>query len=178
MGFVERRHKHLLDNGLTLLKHAKLPVTYWDYAFLTAAYYYNRNPSSMFNGISLYEAIFQKVPEYNKLRVFGSKCYPCLHAYRSHKLDDKSVTCTFLGYPVNQEAYLCLDPVTRRMYRLRDVRFVEEDLLLSSSLSKDESSSVTGTTTGQFVIDIPILNVPENKNLRQNPPVNSTQNSC
>lgn len=34
MGSVERRHRHLVDTGVTLLQHASLPHKLWDYAIM------------------------------------------------------------------------------------------------------------------------------------------------
>jgi len=40
MGKVERRHRHIVDTGLTLMKKANIPNEYWDYAFMAAIYLY------------------------------------------------------------------------------------------------------------------------------------------
>ena len=37
-GLSERRHRHLIETGLTLLTDAHMPLDYWPYAFQTAAY--------------------------------------------------------------------------------------------------------------------------------------------
>jgi len=36
-GVSERRHRHLVETGLTLLHDASLPLQYWPYAFYTTA---------------------------------------------------------------------------------------------------------------------------------------------
>jgi len=41
-GMSERRHRHLVETGLTLLTDAHMPLSYWPYAFQTAAYFINR----------------------------------------------------------------------------------------------------------------------------------------
>ena len=41
-GVVERKHRHIIDLGLTLLHHASLPLQFWDYAFTTSVYLINR----------------------------------------------------------------------------------------------------------------------------------------
>ena len=45
-GVVERKHRHIVDLGLTLLHHASLPLQFWDYAFTTIVYLINRLPTS------------------------------------------------------------------------------------------------------------------------------------
>lgn len=52
MGSVERRHRHIMDIGLSLLDHAKLPLEFWYYAFTTATFLYNRIPSTTLSGDS------------------------------------------------------------------------------------------------------------------------------
>ncbi|OMO62750.1 hypothetical protein CCACVL1_22657 [Corchorus capsularis] len=44
-GFAERRHRHVIKTGLTLLHQASLPLEFWSYAFQTAVYLINRMPS-------------------------------------------------------------------------------------------------------------------------------------
>lgn len=34
-GYVERKHKDVVETGLTLIDRAKLPIKFWDYAFIT-----------------------------------------------------------------------------------------------------------------------------------------------
>lgn len=37
-GVVERKHRHIVESGLTLLKHASSTLKFWDYAFTTALF--------------------------------------------------------------------------------------------------------------------------------------------
>ena len=48
-GAVERKHRHIVDLGLTLLHHETLPLQFWDYAFVTAVYLINRLPTASLN---------------------------------------------------------------------------------------------------------------------------------
>ena len=36
-GYAERRHRHIVETGLALLSHSHIPVTFWPFAFTTAA---------------------------------------------------------------------------------------------------------------------------------------------
>ena len=42
---AERRHRHIVETGLTLLHSANLPLSFWSYAFQTAVYLINRMPT-------------------------------------------------------------------------------------------------------------------------------------
>ncbi|KAL6321050.1 hypothetical protein AAG906_012034 [Vitis piasezkii] len=124
-GYSERRHRHIVETGLTLLSHASLSLTFWTHAFATAVYLINRMPTPTLNLSSPYENIFGSPPNYSKLRIFGCLCYPWLRPYSSHKLESRSKPCIFLGYSLTQSAYLCYHPPTSRMYVSRHVKFVE-----------------------------------------------------
>ena len=69
-GFAERRHRHIVETGLSLLSHAHLPPTFWTYAFTTASYLINRLPTPTLNGKSPFHCLFGKPPNYLKLPQF------------------------------------------------------------------------------------------------------------
>lgn len=125
-GMSERKQRHIVETGLTLLSTASIPKTYWPYAFATAVYLINRLPTPLLSLESPFQRLFGNSPNYNKLRVFGSLCFPWLRPYTMHKLDDRSLPCIFLGYSLTQSAYHCLHLATGRIYTSRHVKFVEE----------------------------------------------------
>src|ERR1044072_1896389 len=97
-GTVERKHRHLVETGLTLLAHAQLPLCFWDYAFLTAAYLINRMPTPVLSQKSPFQVLYDKIPDYKFLKVFGCACFPFLRPYNKHKVSYHSRECIFLGY--------------------------------------------------------------------------------
>ena len=44
-GTVERRHRHIVETGLTLLGQCKSPLRFWNYTFETSVYLINRMPT-------------------------------------------------------------------------------------------------------------------------------------
>lgn len=70
-GFVERRHRHVVETGLTLLAQSGVPMRFWNFAFKTAAYLINRMPSRTSSNISPFEHLFNSKPDLSFLRVFG-----------------------------------------------------------------------------------------------------------
>ena len=113
-GVFERRHHYLVETGLTLLHDANLDYSYWPYAFQTASYLINRQPTHILHQKSPYEALFGQTPNYLKLKKFGCVCYPLTRAYNSNKMQPKSKACLFLGYSPTQNAYKCFDPQTKK----------------------------------------------------------------
>lgn len=101
-GISERKHRHIVETGLTLLSQASMPPSYWSYAFSAAVYLINRMPTPILNHTSPYAKLFQQTPNYHKLRVFGCACYPWLRLYANNKLEMRSTECTFLGYSLRE----------------------------------------------------------------------------
>ncbi|KAD5508938.1 hypothetical protein E3N88_16641 [Mikania micrantha] len=124
-GIVERRHRHVVETGLTLLAHSNTPQRFWDFAFETAVYLINRMPSRTNSNKSPFECLFHRPPDYSFLRVFGCECFPYLRPYNPHKMDFRSTSCVFLGYSLIHHGYRCLDLQTDRIYIARHVRFNE-----------------------------------------------------
>ncbi|KAA0035483.1 retrotransposon protein, putative, Ty1-copia subclass [Cucumis melo var. makuwa] len=66
---VERKHRHIIEIGLTLLSQATLPLSFWDEAFSTSVYLINRLPTPVLDNISLLEKLFCRKPNFPSLRV-------------------------------------------------------------------------------------------------------------
>jgi hypothetical protein len=115
-GSAERKYRHIIEVGLSLLSHASMPLKYWDEAFLTATYLINRLPSRVIQGDTPYYRVFKETPNYGFLRTFGCACWPNLRPYNSHKLQFHSKQCIFLGYSTLHKGYKCLNLSSGRIY--------------------------------------------------------------
>ncbi|GKV24662.1 hypothetical protein SLEP1_g34246 [Rubroshorea leprosula] len=90
-GIVERKHRHIVETGLTLLLHANMPSRYWVDSFSTAVFLINRMLAFVLNNKSPYYLLYGKVPDYSMLKVFGCRCFPYLRDYADHKLQPRHV---------------------------------------------------------------------------------------
>ncbi|KAL6335523.1 hypothetical protein AAG906_030651 [Vitis piasezkii] len=70
-GIAEHKHRHVTEMGLTLMFHARVPLSLWVEAFSTAVFLINRLPSPLLDGKTPYELLFGKQPDYSMLRTFG-----------------------------------------------------------------------------------------------------------
>ena len=122
---AERRHRHIVETGLTLLHRASLPLSLWSFAFKTAVYLINRLPTPILDHKSPFESLLHTRPNFLPLRIFGCLCYPWLRPYTTHKLDQRSKSCIFLGYSDLHHSYICFEPVAHKFYFSRHVQFVE-----------------------------------------------------
>ena len=96
-GVSERKHRHIVETGLTLLSASSMPREYWTYAFSASVYLINRLLTPTISMQSPYQKLFGEPPNYEKLRVFGCLCFPWLRPYTTHKLQSRSLECAFLG---------------------------------------------------------------------------------
>jgi histone deacetylase 1/2 len=78
-GAAERKHRHIVEVGLTLLAHASMPLKFWDEAFVTAIFLINRLPSKVINQGTPHEHLHGQAPDYMFLCTFGCACWPNLH---------------------------------------------------------------------------------------------------
>ncbi|KAG8500188.1 hypothetical protein CXB51_004156 [Gossypium anomalum] len=138
-GVAERKHRHIVETGLTLLAQATLPMMYWGYAFCSAVHLINRLPTPVLQSQSPYQALYGKEPTYDHLRVFGCCCFPYLRPFLSHKLDFQSQPCTFLGYSSQHKGYHCLTP-DGKMVISRHMVFDEQRFPFSSAVMDTDST--------------------------------------
>ncbi|KAI5406543.1 hypothetical protein KIW84_053034 [Lathyrus oleraceus] len=124
-GRAERKHKNIIEFGLTLLAQAKMPLSYWWEAFSTAVYLINMLPSSVTQNENPYSLLFKKEPDYTSLKPFGYACYPCLKPYNRHRLQFHITICVFLGYNNSHKGYKCLNS-HGRIFISRHMAFNEE----------------------------------------------------
>jgi histone deacetylase 1/2 len=134
-GAAERKHRHIVEVGLSLLAHASMPLKFWDEAFLAATYLINRTPSKILQYSTPLAILFNEQPDYSFLRLFGCACWPNLRPYNSRKLAFRSKRCAFLGYSNMHKGYKCLDISSGRVYISRDVIF-DEAIFLSLSFMR------------------------------------------
>ena len=138
-GKVERKHRHIVETGLTLLAQTAMSLKDWWAAFASAVHLINRLPTPVLHMTSPFEAVYHRKPNYTQLRVFGSICFPCLRPYNKHKLQYKPSKCGFLGYSLSHKGYRCLHS-SGRIYLARHVIFNENEFPYCSLFPGNSSS--------------------------------------
>jgi histone deacetylase 1/2 len=124
-GTVERKHRQIVEMGLTMLSHASIPLKYWDHCFTQAVFLINKTPSSALPQFqSPHLALFNSPPDYTTLKVFGCLCFPHLRPYNKHKFQNRSSPCVYLGVSPHHKGHKCPD-VNGRIFISKDVIFHE-----------------------------------------------------
>lgn len=108
------------------LFQARLPVSFWGESILTAAHLINCTPSQVLQGKTPYEVLFEKKPDFDKLRVFGCLCYSHRRDREKDKFSDRNRKCIFVGYPYGKKAWRLYHLDTHEFFISRDVVFSEQ----------------------------------------------------
>ncbi|KAF3773206.1 Retrovirus-related Pol polyprotein from transposon TNT 1-94 [Nymphaea thermarum] len=166
-GIAERKHRHIVEMGLTMLINACMPAYFWTDAFRMAVYIINRLPIST-QECTPFETLLGTKPQLENLKVFGCTAYPLVSPQTKSKLAPKSHACVFLGFPKCFKGYICYNPMNKRVTISRHVIFDENTFLYSGTrppttaqeiiswLAKDASQ----ITTGSQLIHLPNPSTP------------------
>jgi len=147
-GRAKRKHRHIVELGLTLLAQAKMPRHYWWEAFSTAVYLINRLPSSINPNKIPYSLVYKKEPDYENLKPFGYAYFPCLKPYNQNKLQFHTTMCVFLGYINSHKGYKCINS-HGRIFISRHVIFNESHFPFHEGFinTKNPLKELTETTS-------------------------------
>lgn len=102
-------NRHIADLGLNLLAEAKLPIRFWDHAFLIAVFIINRLPSAVLKFEIPHQLFFQPLPDYNFLPVFAALAfrYSVLITYKHLAFGLRNV-CFWDTLPFAKGTSVCL----------------------------------------------------------------------
>ena len=145
---AERKHRHLIETTLTLLKNVSLRKKFWDETISTSTFLINRMTTQILQNKSPYEVLLNILPDYNLLRTFGCLCYPHLRPYSPHKLTTRSEQCIFLSYSSIHLGYRCSSLSTNILYISRNVIFEESifPYFHTFTPSQNKSTGILGSS--------------------------------
>lgn len=130
-GRTERKHRHIIQLGLAMLAHANIPLSFWWNSFTIAIFIINTLPTLVLENLSPFQKMYNRVPDYKFLKVFGYSVYSHLYPYSHHKIKFRYAKCLFLGYSVVHKGYKFLHH-SGRVYITRNAKFDEFDFPYTS----------------------------------------------
>ncbi|GKD54343.1 putative RNA-directed DNA polymerase [Tanacetum coccineum] len=124
-GVAERRNRTLMDMVRSMLANSNLPEFLWTEALKTAVHILNRVPSKSVPKTP-YEIWTGRKPSLRYLRVWGCPAEAKLYNPQSRKLDFKTISCFFIGYPERSKGYRFYCPShSTRIVETRHAEFLE-----------------------------------------------------
>ncbi|KAL4126736.1 hypothetical protein QTP88_010945 [Uroleucon formosanum] len=137
-GKAERTMQIIVEAARTMVYSKNLSKTLWAEAVNTAVYTINRTENTGQEGKTPYELWFNKTPDINNLKIFGSEVYAHILKEKLRKWDQKGRKGIFVGYSEETKGYrICFDG--KEVSLSRDVIF------------KVESVNPSTTTEGKII---------------------------
>ncbi|GJZ69558.1 zinc finger, CCHC-type containing protein [Tanacetum coccineum] len=124
-GVVERRNRTVLSTTRSMMKAMKLPLTFWAEAVRHAIYILNRVPTRALVDKTPYEALYNRKPNLENLRIFRCTTYAKITIPHLKNLDDRSIPLVYLGVEEGSKACRLYDPIAKKKHVSRDVKFME-----------------------------------------------------
>jgi hypothetical protein len=157
---VEHKHRHILESARALRFQAHLPLHFWADCVLTTVHSINRLPTPLLFHKTPFEKLYNKVPNYSHLKVFGCLAY-ATEVHATHKFAPRVARCVFLGYLVGQKAYKLYNITTHKFLTSRDIVFHEHIFPYQLPLTIPAPPiPSTESTTATPAIPLSISNLP------------------
>jgi hypothetical protein len=136
-GVAERRNRTLMDMVRSMLSYSTLPISLCMEALKTAIHILNRVPSKSVTK-TLYEMWTGRKPTLNYLHVWGCPAEARIFNQSIGKLDPKTVSCHFIGYPDKSKEFwfYCPDRYIK-MVETRHTVFLEDDVIRGSTVPRE-----------------------------------------
>jgi hypothetical protein len=131
-GVAERCNHTLMDMVRSMISYSTLPVSLWMEALKTVIHILNRVPSKSVPKTP-YKMWTGRVPSLRHLRVWGSPAEAKVFNPTIEKLDPKTISCHFIGYPERSKGFrfYCPDRFTK-FVETRHAVFLEEEMMRES----------------------------------------------
>ena len=124
-GIAERRNRTLMEMVRSMVNDSSVPVSLWMYALRTTAYILNRVPSKAVPKTP-YELWTSRKPSLRHLHVWGCQAEVRIYNLHEKKLDSRTISGYFIGYPERSKGYRFYCPNrSTRMVESGNARFIE-----------------------------------------------------
>jgi hypothetical protein len=124
-GVAERRNRTLMDMVRSMLSNSSLPISLWMEALKTAVYLLNIVPSKAVPKTP-FELWTGRKPSLRHLHVWGCPAEARIYNPHEKKLDLKTVSGYFIGYPEKSKGYRFYCPThSTKIVETGNARFLE-----------------------------------------------------
>ncbi|GJS83629.1 putative RNA-directed DNA polymerase [Tanacetum coccineum] len=124
-GVAERRNRTLMDMVRSMICNSILPEFLWTEALKTATHILNRVPSKSVPKTP-FELWTGRAPSLRYFKIWGCPAEAKNFNPQTKKLDSRTISCYFIGYPERSKGYRFYCPNhTTRIVETRDAEFLE-----------------------------------------------------
>ena len=125
-----------MDMIRSMMSYSTLPINLWMEALKTAIYILNRVPSKSVPKTP-YELWTGREPSLNHFRVWGCPAEAKVFNPNIGKLDPKTVSCHFIGYPEKSKGYRFYRPNRHTKFvETRHATFLEDQMIRGSMVAR------------------------------------------
>ena len=165
---AERQNRTLMDMVRSMMNNSSVPVSLWMYALRTAAYLLNRIPSKAVPKTP-YELWMGRKPSLRHLHVWGCQAEVRIYNPHERKLDPRTISGFFIGYPEKSKGYRFYCPNhSMRILESGNAHFIENGNISGSNESRNVEIKETLVETSasnvpsQVVVPITVAQTPSN----------------
>ncbi|GJV32543.1 retrovirus-related pol polyprotein from transposon TNT 1-94 [Tanacetum coccineum] len=125
-GVLERQNKTLMEMIRSMISKSSLPKSLWIYALRTAVYLLNRVPSKLVKKTD-FDLWTGRRPSLRRLHVWGCLTEVRVYNPQEKKLDSRTVSGYFIGYPEKSKGYRFYCPNhSSRIIETSNAKFLEK----------------------------------------------------
>jgi hypothetical protein len=163
-GVAERRNHTLMDMVRSMLSYSTLLISLWMDALKTTVHILNRVPSKSVLKIP-YKLWTDRKPTLNYLHVWGCSAEAKLFNPSIEKLDHKTVSYHFIGYPDKSKGFCfyCPNRYTK-IVEMRHVIFLVDEVIMWSTIPREirleEKRVCVPTTMVTESFSVPAIVIP------------------
>jgi transposase InsO family protein len=138
-GVTERRNRTLMDMVRSMLSYSTLPIGLCMEALKTVIYILNQVPSKSVSKTP-YELCTGHKPSLNYIRVWGCPAEAKIFNPNAGKLEPKTVSFHFIGYPEKSKCFYFYCPDRHTKYvEMRHAIFLEDEMMRGSTVPREIS---------------------------------------
>jgi hypothetical protein len=128
-----------MDMVRSMLSYSTIPIGLWMEALKTTIHILNQVPSKSMSKM-LYELWTECKPSINYLCVWGCSVEAKIFNQNAGKLEPKTVSCHFIGYPEKSKGFCFYCPNSHTKYvEMRHAVFLEDEMMKGSTVPREIS---------------------------------------
>ena len=140
-GIAERCNRTLCTKARSMLEDAKLERKFWAEAVNTAVHLKNVSPTKAVKDMTPEEAWKGNKVDIGYLRIFGCQAFMHIPDQQRKKWDARSRKLIHVGYCEESKGYRLIDPKDGKLYKARNVVFLENEMKEESTTEGENEQS-------------------------------------